>query len=191
MTDNSMSNRTTLMRRLVPAAVLALALLVPTLAMARPAGAQQAPAAGGSAAKAPMNPMYDPAVRHFTLSEGFLKKVAAVARDAQALKNKPHIDPRGSHSLDDLAAKLAANPDAHKLLSSHGLTAKQYLAGTFALASAAMAAQMKHDPSMSKYLDASKINQANVRFYEQHQAEINGLLHIKQRQPSASGSAGK
>lgn len=173
------------------ALALALALLASAPGTAAPVPAQQAAASGDQAAPAAQNPMYDPAVRHFTLSESFLKKVAAVAEEAQSMKNKPHIDPSGTHSLDELAAKLESNPDVHTLLSRHGLTARQYLAGTFALASAAMAAQMKQNPAMAKYLDPAKVNQANVAFYEQHETEINDLLHIKQRQPAASGSAGQ
>lgn len=127
------------------------------------------------------------AVHDFVLTEGFLHKVEALSAEADRMKVRPSIDASKVRSLADMAHELESTPSAKQLLDRNGLTAHEYLAGTFALAGAAMTVAMQEDPQMARYVDASRVNPANLKFYQQHRAEIDKLLHLDQ--PPAPSSA--
>ncbi|NII10113.1 hypothetical protein [Oleiagrimonas sp. C23AA] len=132
------------------------------------------------------------AVQRFQLDTTFLHRAEAVTRAARALKHPPHIDARKAHTLDALAAELDADAGTHAILAHHHLSAKRYLAGSFALANAAMAAAMQAQLGDRMPAEArAHINARNVAFYKAHKAEVDHLLHLNmqaaRQQAAASG----
>lgn len=153
------------------------ALFVLMLALSLPALAQQ----GGR-----FDPMGRSEVRQYQLSESFLHKIEAVTRDGQAMHLKNRLDPSGATSIDELAQRLDKIPEAHQLLQKYGISAHEYLVGSFAMIGAVLTAHMRADPKTAQYVDDSKVNEANVKFYKAHQDEIDRLMQTGSRQPGAA-----
>lgn len=126
------------------------------------------------------------AVHDFVLDEAFLHKLEGVAHDADRMRVRPSIDSSHVQTLAGMIARLRATPAARQLLARHGLSARDYLTGSFALAGAALVVAMREDPRMTHYVDARHVNEANVRFYLAHRVEVDQLLHIPA--PAAAGS---
>ncbi|MFZ5789271.1 MAG: hypothetical protein ACOY3L_01090 [Pseudomonadota bacterium] len=117
------------------------------------------------------------AVTRYNLTEDFLERALALARDAATQPTaQPQLDLSGVTSLDDMAAKLEAEPSVHDLLVKHGFTAKDYLVGTAALGQSMLAARLEADPAQAGTLDRSKFNDANVAFYRTHQDKVALLM---------------
>ena len=116
-------------------------------------------------------------IRNFTLSETFIHRVEAMVQDARdGTAPPPELDMSQVDSLDELAQKLDSKPGMHELLAKHHLTAKEYVTGTLALASAMMVAQASEDPGQAKYLQDKNINAHNVAFYKAHRQEIDRFM---------------
>jgi hypothetical protein len=101
------------------------------------------------------------------------------AADKQAIENYNLNDDnfkRLIHSLDDLA-NLPVSQDKRvaPLLQKYGFTPREFLLANFALMNAGMAVQAKTHPEAAQYMDKSRINPANVSFYEAHEAQIGAL----------------
>jgi hypothetical protein len=117
------------------------------------------------------------AVARYNLTEDFLERALALARDvATQHAAQPPLDLSGVTSLDDMAAKLEAEPSVHDLLAKHGFTAKDYLVGTAALGQSMLAARLEADPAQANTIDRSKFNDANVAFYRTHQDKVALLM---------------
>ncbi|GAB2592378.1 hypothetical protein ISP15_14565 [Dyella jejuensis] len=111
------------------------------------------------------------AVHDYTLTDAAYRKLLDTARDAKANKVKIDILDPGAHSLDETAAHLNADPGVHALLDRHGLTARDFLLGEYALLGAEFAVKYAGQPGF----DASMANPANIALYRRHEAEIDAL----------------
>ena len=57
-------------------------------------------------------------------------------------------------------------------MQKHGFTPREFLLANLALMNAALAVQARSDPNLAKTIDQSKVNTANVAFFESHQQQI-------------------
>ncbi|HEX7816324.1 hypothetical protein [Dyella sp.] len=150
----------------VTALLLALAVLVSHGALAQGA-ANSLPAADQQA------------IKSYNLNEDVFNRLLAATKDARAQGIHPQQAPSpGSvHNLDDLAnAALKADPRIGPLIKKYGFTPRDFMLANLALMNAAIASNAKTDPETAKYVDQTKVNQANVAFYESHQAQLNALM---------------
>lgn len=119
------------------------------------------------------------AVSQYELTDDFLERALAMARDVAAQRvAQPRLDLGGVKSLDDIAAKLDAEPGIRDLLTKYGFTAKDYLVGTTALGQSMRVARLEADPAQAGNLDRSKINAANVAFYRANQDKVALLMTL-------------
>lgn len=206
MTDRIISPRARRVWHPLMIAVLLAAFSVPSLALAQ----AKAPASSSSSAqsaqqaqeqqkmmqrmRARMQQMHaqmqalikrvnEPGVRNFKLDNDFLDKFVAVAKDARNMKNKPHINAKGATTTDQLAAKLDANSGIHKVLASHGLTAKRYVKGSMALTAVMMKSHLSKRPAAAKFAKQIHISSHNMHFYQKNQTHIEAMMKSL-RQPA-------
>ncbi|MBB3226005.1 hypothetical protein FHW69_000595 [Luteibacter sp. Sphag1AF] len=145
--------------------------------------AQQAPAAAPAASANPASAIPEAdrkAIQNYNLNDDVFNRIIAVSREAKAKGIKPDqgsMDPSKIHSLDDLAAAVVgADSRIGPLIKAHGFTPREFLLANLAVTNAVMASQAKNDPEMAKYIDPSKVNQANVAFIDSHKAQIEALM---------------
>jgi hypothetical protein len=114
----------------------------------------------------------------FTLNMDVLNRLQAVTSEGRAMHlAKSRLDMSKVHSLDDMATQLVAvDPRIKPLLAKHGFTPHQFLVANLALVGTAMTMRMERDPQMAKRVDKSDLNQANMRFYKAHEAQIVQML---------------
>jgi hypothetical protein len=162
-----MKARTTLSKRmsLTLLAVLGgMLLLAPLLAQA-----QQVPV---------FSPADKEAIVTYQLNEDNFKRLLGATKEAHDVGINPQQpkDFSNIHSLDDLA-NLPVSQDKRvgPLLQKYGFTPREFLLANFALMNAGIAVQAKSNPEAAQYMDKSRINPANVSFYEAHQAQIAAL----------------
>jgi hypothetical protein len=111
------------------------------------------------------------AVQHETLTEETFQQLLATARDAKANKIPIDIvDPR-SHSLQETAAHLEQSASVRALLGRHGLSARAFVLGEYALLSAEFAVNYAGQPGF----EAGLANPANIALYKRHEAELDAL----------------
>lgn len=111
------------------------------------------------------------AIAHYTLTEDAYQQLFAAARDAKANKIPIDIvDPR-AHSLNDTASHLERSADFRSLMQRHGLDARRFLLGEYALLSAEFAVKYAGQPNF----DSSMANPANIALYRRHEAELDAL----------------
>ena len=155
-------------RRLLGGAALLLALIVPAWAQAQGNPANGLPEADKQA------------IQKYSLNEDVFTRMIDVTKEARAAGIKPdqrNTDFSQVHNLDDLAKLVVgADPRIEPLIKKHGFTPRDFLLANMALTNAAMASQAKSNPEMAKYIDQSKINTANVAFFESHQQQITALM---------------
>jgi hypothetical protein len=152
-------------RRLLGAAALLFALVAPAWA--------QAPAPGLPDAD-------KQAIQKYTLNDDVFTRLIDVTKDARTQGIKPDnkkTDFSQVHNLDDLSRQvMSSDARIEPLIKKHGFTPRDFLLANMALTNAAMAAQAKSNPEMAKYIDQSKVNAANVAFFESHQQQIMQLM---------------
>lgn len=110
-------------------------------------------------------------VQQYTLTEDSFRKLLDTAKDAKTNKVQIRILDPNAHSLDETAAHLDASPDVHALLTRHGLTAREFLLGEYALLGAEFAVKYGNQAGF----DASMANPSNIALYRKHEAEIDAL----------------
>ena len=120
----------------------------------------------------------------YTLTTADLQKLAAVnanlAKLAKAHENDDEGDDDGSdtnnESLDQMAARLARNPEARKAIEAAGLTPRQYSVIMMALFQASFAQYaVEQGADAAKVAHDASVNPANIRFVKEHKAELQKL----------------
>ena len=118
------------------------------------------------------------AIVTYQLNEDNFKRLLGATKEAHDVGINPQQpkDFSNIHSLDDLA-NLPVSQDKRvgPLLQKYGFTPREFLLANFALMNAGIAVQAKSNPEAAQYMDKSRINPANVSFYEAHQAQIAAL----------------
>ncbi len=136
----------------------------------QPSSAQPAQASGPDLPAADQQ-----AIKDYSLNDDVLTRLLAVTKEARAqnVHPQPAPDPSKVRSLDDLA-NYAVGSDAKlaPLVKKHGFTPREFLLANLALMNAALAVQARSDPNLAKTIDQSKVNAANVAFFESHQQQI-------------------
>ncbi|MDA3913686.1 hypothetical protein [Oleiagrimonas sp.] len=117
-------------------------------------------------------------VAGFKLNTNVLDRLQAVTSEGRAMHlKKRRPDMSQVHSLDDMAQQLTAvDPRIKPLLARHGFTPHQFVVANMALVRTAMAVRMQQDPRMSKYVDMSKLDPGNLRFYKAHKSQIDAMM---------------
>ena len=110
-------------------------------------------------------------VAHYTLTEDTFQKLLATAKDAKANKIPIDIVDPHAHSLDATAAHLQRSAGFRDLMQRHGLDARTFLVGEYALLSAEFAVKYAGQPNF----DSSMANPANIALYRRHEAELDAL----------------
>jgi hypothetical protein len=134
---------------------------------------QQAPQAQPSGPELPAADQQ--AIKDYSLNEDVLGRLLAVTKAARAqnIRPQPAPDPSKVHNLDDLAAyAIGSDAKLAPLVKQHGFTPREFLLANLALMNAALAVQARNDPNLAKTIDQSKVNTANVAFFESHQQQI-------------------
>ena len=111
------------------------------------------------------------AVQHYALSEAMFQQLLATAKDAKMNKIPIDMVDPAAHSLDDSAAHLQQSAGVRALLDRHGLSARDFVLGEYALLGAEFAVKYAGRPSF----DASLANPANIALYKRHAAELDAL----------------
>ena len=119
-------------------------------------------------------------LKNFTLTEDFLHRFTAVAKEAHDSHTDISVSEKDPHraaaelaSLDTITANIAKNPKTLAMIEYHGLTPRQLVDGSLVLMRALLADAMLANPSMAKYVDPSKTpSPANMAFVHNHKAEI-------------------
>ena len=118
------------------------------------------------------------AIASYNLNEDNFKRLAAVVKEVheEGISPPQPKDFSKVHSLDDLAnLPVAQDKRVAPLLQKYGFTPREYLLANLALMNAGIAVQAKNNPEAAQYMDKSRINPANVSFYEAHEAQIAAL----------------
>jgi hypothetical protein len=118
------------------------------------------------------------AIAGYNLNEDNFKRLVGATRDAhnEGIKPQQPKDFSNVHSLDDLAnLPVAQDKRIVPLLQKYGFTPREFLLANLALMNAGIAIQAKSNPEAAKYMDKSRINAANVSFYEAHESQIAAL----------------
>lgn len=180
MTHHHARRRGASMRWLFALSMLGAAALSPLTAAAqaspRPSSApQQAPAAQEQASGPQLPAADQQAIKNYALNEDVLGRLLTVTKEARAqnIRPQPAPDPAKVHNLDDLASyAVNSDPKLGSLVKKQGFTPREFLLANLALMNAALAVQARSDPNLAKTIDQSKVNAANVAFFESHQQQI-------------------
>lgn len=118
------------------------------------------------------------AIRSYTLNDDVFNRLVATGKEAKAQKiAATQPDMSKVHNLDDLAEQtVGANKPLAAVVKKHGFTPREFLLANLAMMNAGMVVAAKSNPEMAKHIDQSKVNSANVSFYESHQAQIQSLM---------------
>ena len=93
--------------------------------------------------------------------------------EREAFRNQDMSDPNAS--IDDLARKFDENPVMRGAIKDAGLSAREYALGMFAMFQSSMAAavlQQRPNDNADSLIREMKANPKNVRFMQEHQAEL-------------------
>lgn len=180
MTDHHARRRGASMRWLFALSLMGAAALSPLAATAqtspRPQPAPQPQSAPPAQNNGPELPPADQlAIKNYTLNEEVLGRLLAVTKEARAqnIRPQPAPDPSKVRNLDDLANyAVGGDTKLAPLVQKHGFTPREFLLANLALMNAALAVQARSDPNLARTVDQSKINTANVAFFESHQQQI-------------------
>jgi hypothetical protein len=118
------------------------------------------------------------AITSYNFNDDNFNRLVSITKAAhdQGIRPQKPADMSKVHDLDDLASlTVSADPRIQPLLKKYGFSPREFLIANFALMNAGMAVQAKNQPEAAKYLDKSRINAANVSFYEAHEAQIAAL----------------
>ncbi|WP_266159937.1 hypothetical protein [Dyella silvatica] len=165
----------------LPTLMLALATLLPMVAQAQ------------QAAPGPALPEADiQAIKNYNLNDDVFNRLLAATKEARAAGIKPQAGPGPGQvkNLDELAERaVSGDPRIKPLIQKNGFTPREFMLANLALMNAAIAWQAKSDPQAAARIDQSKVNQANVAFFESHQAQLNALT--QQGAPASPAPQGK
>jgi hypothetical protein len=115
------------------------------------------------------------AVRKFAQASKTMKQVEKKHSDDDQ-DDEDSDDSENSQSLADTEAKLASVPEARKAIEGAGLSVHEYVVITFALLQSAIAQYaLEQGADPAKIAHDAGIHPANVTFYKEHKAEIDGL----------------
>jgi hypothetical protein len=137
---------------------------------------------GAFAQQGPANALPDAdkqAIKNYNLNDDVFNRLIAATKEARAEGIHPQSQPNPAqiHNLDDLTQQaMKADNRIEPLVKKFGFTPREFMIANLALMNAAIASQAKNDPEAAKYVDQNKVNQANVAFYESHQAQLNALM---------------
>ena len=137
---------------------------------------------GAFAQQGPANSLPDAdkqAIKNYNLNDDVFNRLLAATKEAKAEGIHPQSSPNPAqiHNLDDLTQQaMKADNRIEPLVKKFGFTPREFMLANLALMNAAIASQAKTDPEAAKYVDQNKVNQANVAFYESHQAQLNALM---------------
>lgn len=145
---------------------------------------------GSSSASTPMTQsqredLHD-AIRGYQLSEGTVDKVIAATQKMHALEkanpklvdamNQEHDDASDAKSIDDIAAHLDAMPPVKAVLSSVGLSARDYVLTSFTLSEAGAAYQFQKEGKLPPNSELAKdVSPGNLAYVGGHQAQLQAL----------------
>ena len=93
--------------------------------------------------------------------------------EREAFQNQDAADPNAS--IDDLARKFDSNPAMRGAIRDAGLSTREFALGMFAMFQSSMAAavlQQRPKDNADSLIREMKANPANVRFIQEHQAEL-------------------
>lgn len=126
-------------------------------------------------------------VQAFTINAEVLSRLKAVVAQARTMHiRRSQPDMSKVHSLEDMARQLVAtDPRIKPLLAKHGFTPRQFLVANLALVSTVLTMEQVAGTPQEKAVE-SHLNAANVRFYKQHKAAMDALVHGSAPQPPAS-----
>lgn len=125
-----------------------------------------------------LSPADKQAIAGYNLNEDNFKRLVGATKDAhdEGIKPQQPKDFSSVHNLDDLAnLPIAQDKRIAPLLQKYGFTPREFLLANLALMNAGIAVQAKTNPEAAKYMDKSRINAANVSFYEAHEQQIAAL----------------
>jgi len=125
------------------------------------------------------------AIQQYTLTEDVFNRLIAATKEARAAGIKPAQpgDPSKIHNLDDLANQaVGTDPRIAPIITKNGFTPREFMLANIALMNAAIAVQAQSNPEVAAQIDKSKINQANVTFFQAHQDKIMALMQGPQAQ---------
>jgi hypothetical protein len=129
------------------------------------------------------------AIKNYNLNDDVFNRLITTTKEARAAGIKPQAGPGPGQvkNLDELADRAVSGDARIKpLIQKNGFTPREFMLANLALMNAAIAWQAKSDPQAAAQIDQSKVNQANVVFFESHQAQLNALM---QQAPPASAPA--
>ena len=93
--------------------------------------------------------------------------------EREAFRNQDAADPNAS--IDDLARKFDSNPAMRGAIRDAGLSTREFALGMFAMFQSSMAAavlQQRPKDNADSLIREMKANPKNVRFIQEHQAEL-------------------
>ena len=125
-------------------------------------------------------------VHDYQLSQGTVDKVIAATQKMHALEkanpqlvdamNKEHDDASDARSIDEMASRLDAMPPVKSVLSSVGLSARDYVLTSFALMEAGAAYQLQKAGKLPPNSDLAKdVSAVNLAYVGTHQAQLQAL----------------
>lgn len=125
-------------------------------------------------------------VHDYQLSQGTVDKVIAATQKMHALEkanpqlvdamNREHGDASDAKSIDEMASRLDAMPPVKSVLSSVGLSARDYVLTSFALMEAGTAYQLQKAGKLPPNSDLAKdVSTVNLAYIGTHQAQLQAL----------------
>lgn len=115
-------------------------------------------------------------VHDYTLTSSFLDKWEAISKDPNAPACTLMTLNLHGDSLSEAISEYDARPGNHNYLASHGLTSRDMILGTSALAAAAMQEMQAKHPEFVKGNAARLVSPQNMAFYQGHKDEIHSLM---------------
>ncbi|GGA90846.1 hypothetical protein GCM10011491_18510 [Brucella endophytica] len=115
-------------------------------------------------------------VNAFHLTDDFLTRMEAVQTELQTLNLAAQDEeaPTGPVTLDSLTAGVEKRPDVMAVLSKHGIKARDYIVGYFALMGSLAAAEAENEPQLVDEL--RDVNPQHLAFAKQYKARIQQLI---------------
>jgi len=125
-------------------------------------------------------------LRSYQLSAGTVDKAIAATRKMQAIEkanpqlvdamNQEHGDANDAQSIDAIASHLDAMPPVKAVLSSVGISARDYVLTTLMLGEAGAAYQMQKEGKLPPNSELAKdVSPANIAYVGAHQAQLEAL----------------
>jgi hypothetical protein len=114
--------------------------------------------------------------KYIAAQRNIARKAAAMSpAEREAMKAKDDGDDSSNDNLDDMARKIESNPVMSAAVRDAGLSAREFAVITMSMMQSAMAAsvlKMRPNDDQDSLAREMKANMDNIRFYQQHEAEI-------------------